>query len=777
MSKNKVDLSADRLALLELLLAEEGVDAAPADRIPRRQGSGPVSLSYAQQRLWFLDQLEPGNATYNVPAAMRLKGWINIPALEYSLNTILSRHESLRTTYTAVDGHPLQIINTQQTIALPVLDLEHFPSDQRFRDACHLQEEEARWPFSLKFDRPIRVHLLRLGPEDHILTVTMHHVASDGWSFTVFGRELAACYEAYLSGDAPKLPELPIQYADYALWQTEWLQGDEAQQQLEYWKEKLGGDLPVLEMPTDFPRPPVQSFHGAKREVLLSAELSTAVHKLCQREGVTLFMTMLAAFKLLLHRYSGQDDIIVGSPIAGRNRAEVENLIGLFLNTLVLRTDLSGKPAFRELLQRVRETSLGAFANQDVPFEMLLDELKPERDLSRTPLFQVFFNMLNFSEGALQLPGVTSEVLANPTLGSKFDLTLYVSEIGPQIKLLLSYNADLFQEARMVEMVEQYEYLLTQIVANPDELIDNYSLVTAHAQSILPDPTEPLSAEWFGPTSVALTRNAQRIPQQIAVVDAQETWTYQELEQRSNQLAHFLCEQGVQPQDVVAIYSHRSASLPWALMGLMKAGAAFLVLDPTYPPARLIDYLELAKPRGWLQLEAAGEPPAVLLQALDEMNCTCRMVLPGRSAAEQQGLLADYSVEPPDIVVGPDDFASLSFTSGSTGKPKGTMGRHGSLTHFYPWMAETFALTEDDRFSMLSGLAHDPLQRDIFTALWVGARVCAPDPMQIGSPGWLADWMREQGVTVANLTPAMGQLITDTAVTTDGIAQAMPSLR
>ncbi|MCA9977287.1 MAG: amino acid adenylation domain-containing protein, partial [Anaerolineales bacterium] len=467
----------------------------------------------------------------------------------------------------------------------------------------------------------------------------------------------------------------------------------------------------------------------------------------------------------------------VGSPIAGRNRAEVENLIGLFLNTLVLRTDLSGKPAFRELLQRVRETSLGAFANQDVPFEMLLDELKPERDLSRTPLFQVFFNMLNFSEGALQLPGVTSEVLANPTLGSKFDLTLYVSEIGPQIKLLLSYNADLFQEARMVEMVEQYEYLLTQIVANPDELIDNYSLVTAHAQSILPDPTEPLSAEWFGPTSVALTRNAQRIPQQIAVVDAQETWTYQELEQRSNQLAHFLCEQGVQPQDVVAIYSHRSASLPWALMGLMKAGAAFLVLDPTYPPARLIDYLELAKPRGWLQLEAAGEPPAVLLQALDEMNCTCRMVLPGRSAAEQQGLLADYSVEPPDIVVGPDDFASLSFTSGSTGKPKGTMGRHGSLTHFYPWMAETFALTEDDRFSMLSGLAHDPLQRDIFTALWVGARICMEDPMQIGSPGWLADWMREQGVTVANLTPAMGQLITDTAVTTDGIAQAMPSLR
>ena len=770
-------LSDDRLSLLDALLQEEGFESESDFTISPRESKGAEPLSFSQTRMWILDQLEPGNATYNMPKAIRLRGPLHVEALQKCLNTIVNRHESLRTLYTAVNGTPQQTIQPEQQLPLPVQDLTHLPDDVREDEALNCVRAEAKRPFDLTTDLPIRAQLMKIGDEEFIFLITMHHIASDGWSFTIFFRELAVLYNANQQDKAPTLPDLPIQYADYAIWQQEWFESEKLSKQLDYWTQHLSGDLTTLDLPTDYHRAPVRTFRGKHQTRRLSKELSANLRNIFSQEDVTLFMVMLAVFKLLMHRYSHQDDIIIGSPIAGRNRPEVENLIGLFLNTLVLRTDLSEDPTFRQALRRVRQVCLDAFANQDVPFEKLLEELKVERDLSRTPIFQVFFNMLNFVEDTVQIHDLKGEYISNDELGSKFDITLYINEAQERIQLTLVYNADLFTTARMDALLSQYESLMTQICANPDLPLSQYSLVHAEAQSVLPNPTQPLSDEWLGAVHTGLARHARLTPQQTAVIDAIDIWTYHELNQRSNQLAHYLIENGVSQQDVVAIYGHRSASLVWAVMGVLKAGAAFLILDPTYPASRLASYLEIAKPSGFVQVEAAGDVETAVSAALENINCTCRITLPTLKSAIRSNFLAEFEMTEPAITTQPDDLAYLSFTSGSTGIPKAVMGRHGSLTHFIPWQAETFSLSSVDRFSMLSGLAHDPLQRDMFTAIWLGATICVPDTRQIGTAGWLAEWMRDQEVTIAHLTPAMGQIITDATINPDMVTLKIPSLR
>ncbi len=483
-------------------------------------------------------------------------------------------------------------------------------------------------------------------------------------------------------------------------------------------------------------------------------------------------MTLLAIFQVLLYHYTGQEDLVVGTPIANRNRADIEGLIGFFVNALVLRTDLSGDPSFRDLLGRVREVTLGAYAHQDLSFDRLIEELSPERSLSHTPLFQVFFNMVNLPEQRSEWSGLTVDIFWPREIGSKFDLTLYVHDFNEGIQLELVYNADLFDQARMLEMLRQFEYLASQVIKS-DEKITRFSLVTPTVQTILPDPTEPLSDRWEGSVQNIFSQQARRIPEQLAVVDALESVSYKELDIRSNQLANYLRICGIKSGDIIAIYGHGSASLVWAVLGILKAGAAFLMLDPAYPASRLIEYLEGAKVRGWFHIKAAGALPVELEEFLATSTCCCRLEFP----VDAQNLLVAYSPDDPGIVVGPDDLACVTFTSGSTGRPKGILQRHGPLSHFLPWQKQRFNLKETERYSMLSGLAHDPLQREIFTPLCLGGTICIPSPENIGVPGWLAQWVHLEKINVAHLTPAMMQLLTQVAPETVASSFEIPSLR
>ena len=730
-------------------------------------------LSFAQQRLWFLEQLEPNRSDYHICQAVRLSGALNVTALQLALDAIVAHHEVLRTNFIYEDGNPIQVIGTPRPVELASVDLQEYPPTQQQTEIQRRLQHSRQRPFNLSEDLMLRGSLLQIGPQEHILLLVMHHIASDGWSRGILLQQLNSLYKAFCHGQPNPLPKMPIQYADFAVWQRQWLQGVGAdpcspqKTQLDYWKQQLAGANPVLELPTDYPRPPVQTYSGASQSIVLNQSLTTALKVLSRREQVTLFMTLLAAFQTLLYRYSGQEDIIVGSPIAGRNRTELEGLIGFFINTLVLRTHLGGNLSFRELLDRVCQMTLSAHSNQDMPFEKLVEELQLKRDLSRNPLFQVWFNMLNLEEIQLELPGLTVEPILMPEVASKFDLSLYVKEQNQEIKLELVYNPDLFARERMVEMLDQFHHLLLQIVANPETSIAELSLVTPTAKLLLPNPIQQLRSQWVGAVHTSFSQQAQKEPQQLAVVDANvASWTYAELEERTNLLANYLVANHIQPQDIVAIYGHRSATLVWAILGVLKAGAAFVILDPAYPTSRLIDYLHLAQPRASLQITAAGELPVALSEYLETLSCRCHLKLTQDSMVAIRRLFQDYATHDPGIAVGPDHLAYVAFTSGSTGKPKGILGVHKPLSHFLQWHCQTFGLDQSDRFSMLSGLSHDPLFRDIFTPLSLGATLCIPTQNDIATPGKLADWMEQQRVSVAHLTPAMTQLLTATTVTT-----------
>jgi amino acid adenylation domain-containing protein len=773
MSKAKRDL------LQRCLLGEIKHSMASPRAINRRAPGDLPQLSFGQERLWFLDQLMPGSPVFNIPIAVRLSTPISLAVLEQSLNEIVRRHDALRTTFATIDGKPKPVITPNLNLTIPVVDLSGRPQHELETMARQSTNEEALRPFDLAEGPLVRVGLIRLGEDNHVLLVTTHHIISDGWSTVVFFEELSRLYEAFSKGEQSPLPELPIQFADYAAWQREGLQGQVLDKQVSYWKEKLGGDLPVLDFLTDRPRATVQTYRGARESLVLSQNLTEAILALSQREGATLFMTLLAAFNILLFRHTGLQDIIVGSPISNRPQTETEGLIGFFLNNLALRTDLSGNPSFRDVLARVRQTALEAYANQDVPFEKLLEELRPERDLSRTTLFQVYLNLLNFND-ELKLPGSPRKSISlfeawleSDENLSKFDLTLYAGLNAGKLNLALVYNTDLFELGRIVEMLEQFQHLLSQIVTHPDEKITRFSLITSRSRELLPNPTQALTARPSEAIQTMFSQQAQRIPENLAIIDPQTNWTYQQLDSLSNRLANYLLVSGIRSQDIVAIYGHRSSSLVLGLLGVLKAGAAFVVLDPAYPVSRLIDCIQIAAPRGWLQIAAAGPPPEALDEFVDSLSCCCRLELPTRDCAES--LLAAYPVDNPNVSVGADDLAYVAFTSGSTGSPKGILGRHGPLTLFASWAQDTFGLNESERFSMLSGLSHDPLHRDIFTPLQLGATICIPNPEDLGITGGLATWMNEQKITVINLTPAMAQFLCESTPGTSG--EQIPSLR
>src|SRR5215207_4058341 len=475
-SKGMFELSGKRRALLEALLSEQGIKSPGVERIPRREESGPAPLSFAQQRLWFLDQFEPGNPAYNLLNTVLLQGKLDSVALEKSFSEVIRRHEALRTTFDVRDGNPVQIIASPKPFNLQVVDIRHLSEAERESVVQNLIKQQTS--FDLKRGPLLRITLVRLRDQEHVLLLAMHHIMSDAWSMGVLVDEVVTIYEGYLAGREVVLPSLPIQYADFAAWQRKWLQGDVLEEQFAYWQQQLGGTLPILELPADRPRPALQTYNGSSLSFSLSPPLSESLKSLCKAEGVTLFMTLLAALKVLLYRYTGQEDLIVGSPIANRHRQELESLIGFFVNTLAMRTDLSGNPTFRELVERVRDTALGAYGHQDLPFEYLVEQLQPNRDLSHSPLVQVLFVVQNTPDRKLEFPGLTVTPVQCEIETAKFDLTLFLDEIDSELHGTFEYNTDLFDRETMDRMGEHLRTLLEGVVADPSTRISELPLLT-----------------------------------------------------------------------------------------------------------------------------------------------------------------------------------------------------------------------------------------------------------------------------------------------------------
>ncbi len=728
-SKTIAELSPEKQELLELWLSEE---TGEVNSFP---------LSFAQQRLWFIDQLEPGSFLYNVCTGVRIEGPLNVPSLQRSFDEIVRRHETLRTTFRFVNREPVQIIADASDVTVDIVDLEWLPADEKEPATRRLLLEEAQLPFDLTEGPLLRVKLLRLSAEEHVLILCMHHIISDGWSLGVLVREVAELYRCFCEERPSTLPELPVQYVDFVLWQQESLQDEQLSEHLEYWKEQLAG-APALELPTDRPRPAVNTFRGAKQSLALSPELSAAVKSLSEREGVTVFMTLLASFQTLLHRYAGQSEIVVGTPIANRNRAETEGLIGFFVNTLLLRTDFSGNPSFRELLGRVRDVALGAYAHQDLPFEKLVDELQPERSLSHTPLFQVVFVFQNAPLGRLEFSGLKLTPLGGDNGTAKFDLTLTMEETDRGLTGSIEYNTDLFDASTIQRMLGHYETLLKDLVSYPDHTVNELSLLTvAEYQQLLDwNPTDvdyPVAAS----LKEIFEGQAARTPENVAVVFENQQLTYEELNQRANHLAHHLRSLGVSAEAKVGVIMERSLEMIVSLLGILKAGGAYVPIDPDYPPDRVTFMLSDANVHVLLTdrhfKEALGDVPCGTVCLDSEWQTITR-----------------NSSENPSSDVGSNNLAYVIYTSGSTGKPKGVTVTHGNVMRLFTATDEWFHFNEQDVWTLFHSYAFDFSVWELWGALLYGGRLVIVPYLVSRSPDAFYQLLVNEQVTVLNQTPS-----------------------
>lgn len=739
-------LSSKRRALLEVLLQEKGLDSLPIERISRRKNGAPVPLSFAQARLWFLDELMSGSPLFNIFTALRLQGSLNVTAFEQSLNEIIKRHEALRTNFVQVDGQPFQVIAPTLTLNLPVVNLRDFPKVERETEVLRLAYEEARRPFNLAQDQLLRATLIQLSETENVVLFTIHHIVSDDWSIGILIRELTVLYEAFDRGQQSLLPELPIQYADFTLWQRQWLEKEVQQTQLSYWKQQLGSHLPLLQLPTDRPRPVVATFRGASQSFSLTASLSEALKALSRQEDVTLFMTLLAAFKILLSRYTGSDDIVVGSPIANRNRAEIEQVIGCFVNTLVLRTDLSGNATFRELLCRVREVTLGAYAHQDLPFEKLVEELQTQRNLSYTPLFQVMFVIQdNVSMSALELSGLTWSSFKSDNGTTKFDLTLHMTELGGELVGTLEYNSDLFEANTITRLAGHLQTLLEGIVANPDQYLNDLPLLTLAEQQQLLEWNQTQADHKTDACHQLFEAQVEQTPDAVAVIFEDKQLTYRELNHRANQVAHYLRRLGVKPEVLVGICVERSLEMVVGLLGIFKAGGAYVPLDPAYPQERLAFML------------SDSQVPVLLTQA--------RLVesLPPHQAKvvcldTNWDAIAQHSQENLISGVTTKNLAYVIYTSGSTGRPKGVMNTHMGLCNRLLWMQSAYQLTIADRVLQKTSFSFDVSVWEFFWPLLFGACLVVAQPGGHQDSAYLVKLIASQQITTIHFVPSMLQV-------------------
>lgn len=670
----------------------------------------PLALSFSQQRLWFLHEFEGGKDTrYNEPLALRLTGTIKITALQQAIQTIVNRHEILRTTYKTVGGEAVQVIAASLTLDIPVIQITQNVAPQ------YLEEQLAQ-VFDLAEGPLIKVSVLRLGPSEHILFINMHHIACDGWSMEVFGRELTSLYDYYQADDSSQrhslLQPLPCQYADFSHWQRQWLQGDTLEQQLNYWKKQLADAPALLELPTDRPRPAQQSYAGSRYAFNIPVALTESLRQVGQQAGTTLFMTLLAGFNILLSRYSGQDDICIGTPTANRQREELESLIGFFVNTLVLRTQVNGQTCVNDFLHAVKNTALEAYHHQDIPFEQLVDVLKPERSLSYSPLFQVMFVLQNLPEDSFTLPGIDVSAIEVDTQKSKFDITVMLTEKPRGISGIVEYNTDLFDRTTIERFCNHYSLLLESMAENPQKKLCDLPLLTElERQQILMDwnntevdyPKEQCIHQLF-------ETQAEKTPNAMAVVFEGQLLTYEVLNRQSNQLAHYLIEQGVEPESRVGLFVDRSLDMIIGMLGIIKAGGAYVPIDPGYPRQRIEYLIQDSGMQVLLTQEASRE-------RIEDQEIICCYLDSDWQMMETQPTTA------PNVVLTPKNLVYVIYTSGSTGKPKGVAVSHDNLSQLCYWHQDAFSVTPTARATQLAGMGFDAMAWEVWPYVTAGASV------------------------------------------------------
>ncbi|MFN6559109.1 MAG: non-ribosomal peptide synthetase [Nostoc sp. ChiSLP01] len=746
MNKQHSNLSPAKKALLEKWKGGK----FKADTILKRQTFENVPLSFSQQRLWFLDQLYHGSSFYNIPIAFHIKGQLNIRVLQQSLNEILKRHEVWRTTFIVVNGEPVQEIAPQLTWDLPIINLEHLSGKDWESEVKQLVAESAKKPFNLAKELLVRATLLRLSEEEHILLVTMHHIITDGWSCGVFLRELSTLYAAFSTNQPSPLPELPIQYADFAIWQRDRIQGEFLATQLNYWKQQLKGELPVLQLPTDRPRPNVTTFTGAKQYFTFSKALTDALRQLSQQADATLFMSLLTAFNILLYYYTDQEDILIGSPIANRNRAELEGMLGLFVNTLVLRNNLSGNPSFRKLLHRVREVTLDAYAHQDLPFEMLVEELQPERDLNRNPLYEVMFVLQNSPVSVQEVSGLTLRTLEFDSGTAQLDIFLSMSESQEGLTGCLEYNTDIFDSTKITQFINNFQILLENIVTNPEQRLSELSLLTTSEQEQLLFKFNQTRADYPQDASLhqLFEQQVQLTPDSLALVHQSEELTYRQLNHRVNQLAYYLQKQGVTKETLVALCLERTIDMVVGILAILKAGGAYIPLDPSYPVERLNFMLSDSQASVLISQQEILEK-----LSLSSAKTVCLDI--------HKNEITQESSENPINISSSDNLAYVIYTSGTTGTPKGVLGTHRGTVNGLHWLWKTYPFTQGEVCCQKTAISFVDSVWEIFAPLLRGIPTVIIKNETLLDPQLFIEALAHHKVTRIILVPSLLRLLLD----------------
>ena len=752
IAKRIAELPAEKRALLfqQLQKQKEKEPSAEPQRIPRLpRESETYKLSFAQQRLWFLNNFEPESPEYNIPQAFRIEGDLDPEVMQRALREVVRRHETLRTTFRSIEGEGAQVIAQVVDMEVPYTDARTRVSDpsQAWDEAMRLAAADAREPFDLALGPLMRARLYRAGEREYLLYCNVHHIAYDGWSMGIFGRELAAIYDAFAAGLPSPLPELPVQYLDFAVWQREWLSGEVLETQLSYWRRQLAS-VPPLELPTDRPRPAVRTHNGTALPLVFSDRLQRDLKGFAQREGSTLFIVLLAAFKALLHHWTTQEDVSVGTLIANRRRPEVEGMIGFFANSLVLRTDLSGDPTFRELLGREREVSLDAYAHQDVPFEKLVEELNPPRDMARTPLFQVMLMLLNAPVGdTIELPGLKLRPVAIESRTSKMDLTVYLTDRPAGIDGFIEYNTDLYDRATLVRMIDHYNRVLETVTADPQVRLSELSLLSEDERRQVLLDWNATGAEFPATTLHGwIEERVRQSPDAVAAEFEESRLTYAELDARANRLARHLRALGVGPETLVGLSMERSLEMLVGVLAVLKAGGAYVPIDPEYPKERLTHMIEDSQAPVLLTQER-------LIERLPEHRA--RVVAVDRDAAA----IAAESGEPFDGGATPANIAYVIYTSGSTGKPKGVQIPHSAVVNFLSSMSRKPGLTSADTLLAVTTLSFDIAGLELYLPLVCGARLLLVSRETTQAGEKLKEVFEQKGVTAMQATPATWRLL------------------